>query len=130
MLREEKHRNIVKDIDSLERRQNGIMEQVDDRRTLLKVLLYGGEAVLIMGWLIMILKIGWDTMEMWTYLIGLPLLLFSNLFFAIKGRSINLTSCIERECHNYQMQLYEKYDFSDNELDELKKMKEQIERTH
>ena len=69
MLREEKHRNIVKDIDSLERRQNGIMEQVDDRRTLLKVLLYGGEAVLITGWLIMILKIGWDTMEMWTYLI-------------------------------------------------------------
>lgn len=130
MLREEKHRNIVKDIDSLERRQNGIMEQVDDRRTLLKVLLYGGEAVLITGWLIMILKIGWDTMEMWTYLIGLPLFLFSNLFFAIKGRSINLTSYIERVCHNYQMQLYEKYDFSDNELDELKKMKEQIERTH
>lgn len=130
LLREEKHRNIVKDIDSLERRQNGIMEQVDDRRTLLKVLLYGGEAVLITGWLIMILKIGWDTMEMWTYLIGLPLFLFPNLFFAIKGRSINPTSYIERVCHNYQMQLYEKYDFSDNELDELKKMKEQIERTH
>ena len=129
-LREEKHRNIVKDIDSLERRQNGIMEQVDDRRTLLKVLLFGGEVVLITGWIIMILKIGWDTMEMWTYLIGLPLFLFPNLFFAIKGRSINLISYIERICHNYQMQLYAKYDFSDNELDELKKMKEQIERTH
>lgn len=114
----------------MERRQNGIMEQVDDRRTLLKVLLFGGEVVLITGWIIMILKIGWDKMEMWTYLIGLLLFLFPNLFFAIKGRSINLISYIERICHNYQMQLYAKYDFSDNELDELKKMKEQIERTH
>ena len=68
-------------------------------------------------------------MEMWTYLIGLPIFLFSNLFFAIKGRSINLKHFIERKCGNYQIQLYDKFDFSDEELAELLKMKEQIERS-
>lgn len=125
---EEKYRSIIKDIDSLTRRKNAIMEYVDDRRTMLKTLLYGGEFVLIVGWIFLILKVGWDKMEMWTYLIGLPILLFSNLFFAIKGHSINLSHYIERICGSYQMQLYDKFDFSDNELEELLKMKGQIER--
>ena len=106
------------------------MENVDNRRTLLKTLLYGGETVLIIGWIILILKVGWNTMEMWTYMIGLPVFLFSNLFFAIKGHSIKLNHYIERICDNYQMQLYDKFDFSDNELEELMKMKEQIESLH
>lgn len=125
---EEKYRSIIKDIDSLTRRKNAIMEYVDDRRTMLKTLLYGGEFVLIVGWIFLILKVGWDKMEMWTYLIGLPILLFSNLFFAIKGHSINLSHYIEKKCENYQRHLYDKFDFSDNELKELQKMKEQIER--
>ena len=125
---EEKYRSIIKDIDSLTRRKNAIMEYVDDRRTMLKTLLYGGEFVLIVGWFFLILKVGWDKMEMWTYLIGLPILLFSNLFFAIKGHSINLSHYIEKKCENYQRHLYDKFDFSDNELKELQKMKEQIER--
>ncbi len=125
---EEKYRSILKDIDSLTRRKNAIMEYVDDRRTMLKTLLYGGEFVLIVGWFFLILKVGWDKMEMWTYLIGLPILLFSNLFFAIKGHSINLSHYIEKKCENYQRHLYDKFDFSDNELKELQKMKEQIER--
>ena len=125
---EEKYRSIIKDIDSLTRRKNAIMEYVDDRRTMLNTLLYGGEFVLIVGWFFLILKVGWDKMEMWTYLIGLPILLFSNLFFAIKGHSINLSHYIEKKCENYQRHLYDKFDFSDNELKELQKMKEQIER--
>lgn len=125
---EEKYRSIIKDIDSLTRRENAIMEYVDDRRTMLKTLLYGGEFVLIVGWIFLILKVGWNKMEMWTYLIGLPILLFSNLFFAIKGHSINLSHYIEKKCENYQRHLYDKFDFSDNELKELQKMKEQIER--
>ena len=125
---EEKYRSIIKDIDSLTRRKNAIMEYVDDRRTMLKTLLFGGEFVLIVGWIFLILKVGWDKMEMWTYLIGLPILLFSNLFFAIKGHSINLSHYIEKKCENYQRHLYDKFDFSDNELKELQKMKEQIER--
>lgn len=125
---EEKYRSIIKDIDSLTRRKNAIMEYVDDRRTMLKTLLYGGEFVLIVGWIFLILKVGWDKMEMWTYLIGLPILLFSNLFFAIKGHSINLSHYIEKKCENYQRHLYDKFDFSDNEMKELQKMKEQIER--
>ena len=126
--REEKYRSIIKDIDSLTRRKNAIMENVDNRRTILKTFLYGGEIVIIVGWVFLILKVGWDKMEMWTYLIGLPILLFSNLFFAIKGHSINLSHYIERICGSYQMQLYDKFDFSDNELEELLKMKGQIER--
>lgn len=125
---EEKYRSIIKDIDSLTRRKNTIMEYVDDRRTMLKTLLYGGEFVLIVGWIFLILNVGWDKMEMWTYLIGLPILIFSNLFFAIKGHSINLNHYIEKKCENYQRHLYDKFDFSDNELKELQKMKEQIER--
>ena len=74
------------------------------------------------------MKVGWDKMEMWTYLIGLPILLFSNLFFAIKGHSINLSKKKKKKCENYQRHLYDKFDFSDNELKELQKMKEQIER--
>lgn len=125
--REEKLRRIIKDIDSLNRRKNAVTEKVDDRRTLLKTLIYGFEAVLIVGWIILILKVGWTKMEMWTYLIGLPIFLFSNLYFAIKGRSINLSHYIERICDNYQRELYDKFDFSDVELEELMKMKGQIE---
>lgn len=127
--REEKYRSIIKDINSLTRRKNAILEKVDDRRTILKTLLYGGEVVLIVGWAFLIFKVGWNTMEMWTYLIGLPIFLVSNLFFAIKGRSINLKHFIERKCGNYQIQLYDKFDFSDEDLAELLKMKEQIERS-
>ena len=77
----------------------GIMDYVDDRRTMLKTLLYGGEFVLIVGWIFLILKVGWDKMEMWTYLIGLPILLFSNLFFAIKGHSTNLSQYKKKNEH-------------------------------
>ena len=66
-------------------------------------------------------------MEMWTYLIGLPVLVFSYLFVAIKGHKWNPNGFIEKMCDRYKSHLYEKYDFSEKELDELMKMKDQLE---
>lgn len=125
--REEKYKIIVRSIESLNKRKNSIEEKVDDRRTLLKTIIYGGNTILIVGWIILILKIGWDDMEMWTYIIGLPLLFFPNLFFAIKGRAWSISSFIDKMCIRYENALCEKYDFSQRELDELIKKKEEME---
>lgn len=125
--REEKLRNVEKEIESLTRRSISINESVDDRKTLIKTLLYGLESMLIVGWIILIVKVGWNIMEMWTYLVGLPIFLFSNLYIAIKGHSVNPNSFIEKMCDRYKIRLYEKYDFSIKEMEELEKMKEQLE---
>lgn len=123
----EKYNNIVRSIESLNRRKQSIQEKVDDRRALLKTIIYGGNALLILGWIILIIKVGWNKMEMWTYLIGLPLFFIPNLFFAIKGKALNISSFIEIMCKRYENSLNEKYDFSQGELSELENMKKQIE---
>ena len=66
-------------------------------------------------------------MEKWTYVIGLPLLLFSNISFAIYGESINVFKFIDKICDNYKRRLYVEYDFSENELKELERMKQEIQ---
>lgn len=126
-LQEEKYRNIKREIDSLDRRGKTIDEKVDDRRTLLKSILYGGETILIIGWILLVIKIGWDTMEMWTYIIGSIFFIFPNLYIAIKGHSINPNRFIDGLCERFRMKLNEKFDFSESELRELKEMKKQIE---
>ena len=125
--RAEKLRDVKREIESLNRRCTSINESVDDRRTWIKTLIYGGGTIVVIGWIILIVKIGWNTMEMWTYLIGLPALVFSYLFVAIKGHKWNPNGFIEKACDRYKLHLYEKYDFSEKELDELEKMKEQLE---
>ena len=126
---EDKLKNINKEIESLCRRRTAINERIDDRRTLLKTLIYGLEILIVIGWIVLILKVGWDKMEMWTYLIGIPVFVLPNLYIAIKGHSINPNSFVEKICNRYKMKLYEKFDFSETELDELEQMKKQLNKS-
>lgn len=126
---EDKLKNINKEIESLCRRRTAINERIDDRRTLLKTLIYGLEILIVIGWIVLILKVGWDKMEMWTYLIGIPVFVLPNLYIAIKGHSINPNSFVEKICNRYKMKLYEKFDFSETELEELEQMKKQLNKS-
>lgn len=124
--REEKLRSVEKEIESLNRRRISINESIDDRRTLIKTLMYGGLTIFVIVWIIIVVKIGWNTMEMWTYIVGLLIFIISYLYPAIKGRSFNPNSFVENLCDRYRMQINTKFDFSEKELEELEKMKEQL----
>lgn len=126
---EDKLININKEIESLYKRRTSINERIDDRRTLLKTLIYGLELLIIIGWIVLILKVGWDKMEMWTYLIGIPCFVLPNLYIAIKGHSINPNYFVEKMCNRYKMKLYDKFDFSETELVELEQMKKQFNKS-
>lgn len=124
---ENKYRDIIRNIESLKIRKGTIIEKVNDRRTLLKTIIIGGEFLFIIGWIVLIFKLGWDRMEMWTYIIGLPCWFLPNLYMAIKGKSLNIIDFIEILCLKYEISLYGKFDFSESELEELEMMKEQIQ---
>ena len=126
-INKERYDTFEKTINSLNKRRTAIMNKVEKRKKLLKTILCCFESVLIIGWGILILKLGWDKMEKWTYVIGLPLLLFSNISFAIYGESINVFKFIDKICDNYKRRLYVEYDFSENELKELERMKQEIQ---
>lgn len=126
---EDKLKNINKEIESLCKRRTSINERIDDRRTLLKTLIYGLELLIVIGWIVLILKVGWNKMEMWTYLVGIPCFLLPNLYIAIKGHSINPNSFVEKMCNRYKMKLYDRFDFSETELEELEQMKKQFNKS-
>lgn len=124
---ENKYRDIIRNIESLKIRKGTIIKKVNDRRTLLKTIIKGGELLFIIGWIVLIVKLGWDRMEMWTYFIGLPCCILPNLYMTIKGKSFKIDDFIEILCQEYEISLYEKFDFSESELEELEKMREQIQ---
>ena len=126
-LYQEKLKNVNLEIDNLNRRKNSIDEKVDNRRTLLKTIIYGCEFLLIIGWLILILKLGWDKMEMWTYIIGVPLFVIPRLYIAIKGRSFCINSFIDKKCLDYASELNGLFDFSETKIVELMRIKQEIE---
>ena len=124
---ENKYRDIIKNIESLKIRKGTIIQYVDFRRTLLKMAIYGSELLFILGWIILIIKIGWETMEMWTYIVGVLCFLIPNLYMAIKGHSLNLNNFIEQCCQDYKVTLFKRFDFSESELKELESIREQLE---
>lgn len=123
-----KLQDIEKQIDSLEKRQNKAKEKINTKVSLLKTIIYGGELLIIILWTILIIKIGWDKMEMWTYIIGLPAFILPNLFFMIAGKRISLSGYISTKESSYKHAIYEDYDFSEEELIELYTMRSGLEK--
>lgn len=126
-LYQEKLRNVNSEIDSLNKRKTSIDRKVDDRRTLLKTIIYGCEFLFIIGWLILILKLGWNEMEMWTYIVGLPLFVIPRLYIAIKGRAFCVNAFIDKKCQDYESEMEDQFDYSESKLEELKKTKQRID---
>lgn len=118
---------ITKDIERLQTRKNKIEQKVDDRRTLIKTLLYGGYSLFVIIWIILIIKLGWNKMEMWTYILGLPSILISRLYMSIKGKDFSIDSYIENICSRYQQNLYESFDYFPSELKELIERKKELD---
>ena len=118
-LYQEKLRNVNSEIDSLNKRKTSIDRKVDDRRTLLKTIIYGCEFLFIIGWLILILKLGWNEMEMWTYIVGLPLFVIPRLYIAIKGRAFCVNAFIDKKCQDYESEMEDQFDYSESKLEEL-----------
>lgn len=118
---------ITKDIERLQIHKNKIEQKVDDRRTLIKTLLYGGYSLFILGWGILIFKLGWDKMEMWTYILGLPSILLHRLFISIKGKDFSINPYIENLCSRYEQSLYESFDYYPSQLNELIERKKELD---
>lgn len=118
---------ITKDIERLQTRKNKIEQKVDDRQTLIKTLLYGGYSLFVIIWIILIIKLGWNKMEMWTYILGLPSILISRLYMSIKGKDFSIDSYIENICSRYQQNLYESFDYFPSELKELIERKKELD---
>lgn len=118
---------ITKDIERLQTRKNKIEQKVDDRRTLIKTLLYGGYSLFVIIWIILIIKLGWNKMEMWTYILGLPSILISRLYMSIKGKDFSIDSYIENICSRYQQNLYESFYYFPSELKELIERKKELD---
>lgn len=75
----------------------------------------------------LIVKIGWDKMEMWTYFMGIPLWAVPKLFMCISGKSINIMKYVELKAVDYRMTLNEQFEYSPEELKELFLMRQQLE---
>ena len=66
-------------------------------------------------------------MEMWTYIVGLPLFVIPRLYIAIKGRAFCVNAFIDKKCQDYASEMEDQFDYSESKLEELKKTKQRID---
>lgn len=123
----DKAKHITKDIERLKIRKIRIDAKVDDRRTIIKTTLYGCYILAIIAWIILIIKFGWDKMEMWTYIIGLPGIILSRLYISFKGKAFSVEPFIENLCSKYEQKLYDEFDYYPSELEELVSQKKELD---
>ncbi len=124
----ERLQNIGREIDKYQRIKITIDRKVNTRYSLYKTLICLFEMLLLIGWIVLIAKVGWDKMEMWTYFMGIPLWIVPNIYMMICGKNINLIEYIKLKADDYRLILNEQFAYSPEELQELILMKTQLEK--
>lgn len=123
----EKLQNISREIDRYQRIKATIDRKVNTRYSIYKSAICLCELILIIGWIVLIVKVGWDKMEMWTYFMGIPLWAVPTFFMCISGKSINIMKYAKLKAVDYRMTLNEQFEYSPEELKELFLMRQQLE---
>lgn len=124
---EDKLQTINHRIEDYNKIKNIINDKVNDADGMIKRAVGVIYFIIICVWIWLIIKVGWDTMEMWTYIIGVVLFGIPIIGLLITNKDINPTSLFDAiRKSNYNKQCL-KYSYSDSEIIDLEQMKEKIE---
>lgn len=119
---------VVQRLKDTKRIQKLIVDNSQTREDRLRRLVGIIYVLIIIAWIILLIKIGWDTMEMWTYIIGAVFGVIPIIFTIITNKKINPLSLFDEFKNNAYDKLCVKYGFQESEISDLEQMKTDLEK--
>lgn len=119
---------VVQRLKDTKRIQKLIVDNSQTREDRLRRLVGIIYVLIIIAWIILLIKIGWDTMEMWTYIIGAVFGVTPIIFTIITNKKINPFSLFDEYKNKVFDKLCVKYGFQESEISDLEQMKTDLEK--